>query len=178
MRPVFSPQTRRPAGSPSAFSQCAGVQSAGALLASSRDWLARYYARRIAPHQVDDLIQDTLLSVHSKRASFDRDRPFYPWLAAIARYRWIDALRKLIVTDELQEQDATIGSDEDAVLSKLSLDSLLSHLPKGQANAILLTRVEGRSISETAEITGQSESLVKVNVHRGLKRLAALVESE
>lgn len=149
-----------------------------ALLGSCGEWLARYYARRIAPHQVDDLVQETLLSLHSKRASYDANRPFYPWLAAIARYRWIDALRKLTTTDELGEADAAVDHEEDAVLARLSLDSLLGHLPAGQAHAITLTRIEGRSVAEAARITGQSESLVKVNVHRGLKKLAALVESE
>lgn len=148
------------------------------LLGACRDWLLRYYARRIAPPMVDDLVQDTLISLHTKRASYDPTRPFYPWLAAIARYRWIDALRKLTRTEELHEGDAMVEHEEDSVLSRLSLDSLLARLPVGQANAITLTRVEGLSIEEAARISGQSPSLVKVNVHRGLKKLAALVESE
>jgi len=148
------------------------------LLGGCRDWLERYYSRRITPHMVDDLVQDTLISLHAKRASYDPSRPFYPWLAAIARYRWVDALRKLTQTEELHDADAVVEHEEDAVLSRLSLDSLLVRLPPAQANAITLTRVEGLSIKEAARICGQSESLVKVNVHRGLKRLAALVESE
>jgi RNA polymerase sigma-70 factor (ECF subfamily) len=149
-----------------------------ALLGACRDWLLRYYARRIAPAMVDDLVQETLLSLHSKRATYDPTRPFYPWLAAIARYRWVDALRKQMKVEELHDDVAAVGPEEDAILSRLSLDSLLARLPLAQANAITLTRVEGRSIAEAARITGQSESLVKVNVHRGLKKLAALVESE
>lgn len=149
-----------------------------ALLSGCRDWLARYYARRIAPPMVDDLIQDTLLSLHAKRASFERARPFYPWLAAIARYRWIDALRKLTTSEELHEDQATVASGEDVIVSRLSLEALMARLPPAQAHAITLTRLEGRSVAETSRITGQSESLVKVNVHRGLKKLAALVESE
>ena len=43
---------------------------------------------------------------------------------------------------------------------------LLAQLPSGQANAIVLTRVEGRSVTDAAQICGQSESLIKVNVHR------------
>ena len=148
------------------------------LLGGCRDWLLRYYARRIAPQMVDDLVQETLISLHRKRASYDPSRPFYPWLAAVARYRWVDALRKLSRTEELHEGDALVEHEEDAVLARLSLDSLLLRLTPGQANAITLTRVEGRSIEEAARISGQSESLVKVNVHRGLKKLAALVESE
>lgn len=148
------------------------------LLDTCRDWLLRYYARRIAPQMVEDLVQDTLMSIHSKRASYDPSRPFYPWLAAIARYRWVDALRKQVRTEELMPGDALVEHEEDAVLARLSLDGLLAHLSPAQANAIMLTRIEGRSVEEAGRICGQSESLVKVNVHRGLKKLAAMVESE
>jgi len=153
-------------------------QAYHALLGGCRDWLMRYYARRIAPQSIDDLVQETLMSLHAKRATYDPSRPFYPWLAAIARYRWIDALRKMTRDEELSEGDASVDHQEEAILSRLSLDSLLTHLPKAQANAITLTKVEGRSVEEAARICGQSQSLIKVNVHRGLKRLAVLVESE
>lgn len=148
------------------------------LLTSSRTWLARYYSSRTAPQMIDDLVQETLLSVHSKRATYDPARSFYPWLAAIARYRWIDWLRKTVRTEELADDMVSVESGEEAILSKLSLETLLSRIPPAQASAILWTRINGRSIRETAAITGQSESLVKVNVHRGLHKLAALVESE
>lgn len=147
------------------------------LLSSSRDWLVRYFARRIAPAMIDDLVQETLISLHAKRATYDAGRPFYPWLAAIARYRWIDALRRMRDSAELEERGVSAGSGEDEVLAGLSLSALMTRLPPSQANAIVLTRVEGRSIAEAARICGQSEALVKVNVHRGLKRLAMLVES-
>jgi RNA polymerase sigma-70 factor (ECF subfamily) len=149
-----------------------------ALLSSSRDWLLRFYARKVARGLADDLVQDTLMSIHAKRATYDPARPYYPWLAAIARYRWIDALRRIRPEDELGDFDAPVASEEEAVLSRLSLDNLLGHLPDAQAHAIVLVKIEGRSTEEVARITGQSPSLVKVNVHRGLRKLAALVESE
>jgi DNA-directed RNA polymerase specialized sigma24 family protein len=34
-------------------------------------------------------------------------------------------------------------------------------------------KLEGRSVAETAQLTGMSESAVKVGIHRGLKALAA-----
>lgn len=148
------------------------------VLDESRRWLLRYYRRRVAPQMIDDLVQETLVSVHAKRRSFDPARPFLPWLAAIARYRWVDALRKMRDTDELNPEEIASEEDDGPVVARLSLERLLSHLPARQANAIVLTRIEGRSVAEAARISGQSESLVKVNVHRGLKRLAALVESE
>lgn len=149
-----------------------------ALLGDCRIWLSRYFARRIAPHQIDDLVQETLVSMHRKLSTWDSGRAFLPWLAAIARYRWIDALRRQKDEAELGEGDAVVGAEDDAVNARLSLDRLLTHLPQGQAQAITLVKIEGASIAEAAHISGQSESLVKVNIHRGLKKLAALIESE
>ncbi len=149
-----------------------------ALLGDCRIWLARYFARRIAPHAVDDLVQETLVSMHRKLATWDSGRPFLPWLAAIARYRWIDMLRRQRDEAELGDNDAAVRAEDEAVHARLSLDRLLGLLPAGQAQAITLVKIEGASIAEAARISGQSESLVKVNIHRGLKKLAGLVESE
>jgi RNA polymerase sigma-70 factor (ECF subfamily) len=148
------------------------------VLDESRRWLILYYRRRVPPQMIDDLVQETLVSVHHKRQTFDPSRPYLPWLAAIARYRWVDALRRMRETDELQPEAVAVEEEESAVIARLSIGRLLSFLPLGQANAIVLTRIEGRSVAEAAKICGQSENLVKVNVHRGLRKLADLVESE
>jgi RNA polymerase sigma-70 factor (ECF subfamily) len=154
-------------------------QSYATLLAEARDWLRRYFSGRIPPHLVDDLIQETLISVHRKMASFDAERPFTPWLAAIARYRWIDQLRCIYRAEETcGVYDIAAEGGQDAISAKLSLERLFGYLPEGQASAIRLVRIEGRSVAETAKSTGQSESLVKVNIHRGLRKLAAMVEKE
>lgn len=148
------------------------------LLADSRKWLERYFARRIAPGHIDDLVQETLVSMHRKLATWDRNRPFLPWLAAIARYRWIDMLRRQRDEAELGDNDAAVGAEDEAIHARLSLDRMLGFLPTGQAQAITLVKIEGASIAEASQICGQSESLVKVNIHRGLKKLAQLIESE
>jgi DNA-directed RNA polymerase specialized sigma subunit, sigma24 homolog len=62
------------------------------------------------------------------------------------------------------------------VIARVSLDRLFAHLPVKQAEAIELVKIEGLSIEEASARSGQSASLVKVNIHRGLKKLAALVE--
>ncbi|KTE07915.1 sigma-70 family RNA polymerase sigma factor [Sphingopyxis sp. H115] len=149
-----------------------------ALLGDSRKWLERYFARRSAPHQIDDLVQETLVSMHRKLATWDPSRAFLPWLAAIARYRWIDMLRRQRDEAELGDNDAAIGAEDEAVHARLSIDHLLGQLPPAQAQAITLVKIDGASIAEASQICGQSESLVKVNIHRGLKKLAQLVESE
>ena len=148
------------------------------VLGAAQVWLTRYYANRIAPSEIDDLVQDTLMSVHRKRATYDPERPFLPWLAAIARYRWVDRLRKSYrnAAEELPEEIG-IDSHEEVVGAALGIEKLLGKLPEGQALAIRLVKIDGLAVSEAAEKCGQSESLVKVNVHRGLKRLATMIES-
>ncbi len=147
------------------------------LLESCQRWLRRYFARRIGPCQLDDLVQDTLLSLHRKRASYDPARPFLPWLAAIARYRWVDHLRKIYRADETGlDNNFAAESDEPSISARISLERLLTHLPRAQVTAIEMVKIEGLSVSEASQVSGQSESLIKVNIHRGLKRLAALIE--
>ncbi len=149
------------------------------LLEEARTWLKSYLRRRVASDHLEDLVQETLVSLHRKLASYDPSRPFHPWLAAIARYRWVDHLRKLSRGDEpAVDADVPVASDEPAITARLSLERLLAQLPEGQARAIELVKVEGHSISEASEKTGQSESLVKVNIHRGLKKLTAMIENE
>lgn len=148
------------------------------LLTEVGVWLERYFRRRVPQHSIDDLVQDVLIAFYTKRATWDPSRAFLPWLAAIARYRWVDHLRKVYKHEakELGEDDAAQDSDEDVVMARVSLDRLFGELPEKQAEVIELVKIGGLSIRETAEKTGQSESLVKVNIHRGLKKLAALVE--
>lgn len=152
--------------------------SYAALLAEVQLWLERYFRRRCAPAQLDDLVQEVLLALHNKRASYDPTRPFLPWLAAIARYRWVDHLRKVYRREEeaLGDHDLPEDAGEDAVLARISLDRLFVKISDKQAEAIELVKIEGLSVSEASKRTGQSESAVKVNIHRGLKKLSALVE--
>jgi RNA polymerase sigma factor (sigma-70 family) len=155
-------------------------QAYAVLLEQCGKWLIRYFRQKIAPDAVDDLVQEVLISLHRKRASYDPARPFLPWLAAIARYRWIDRLRQGYrqAADELGDYDAAEDSHEEVVAARISIDRLLDLIPSAQAVVIRCVKIEGLSIIEASERTGQSEASVKVNIHRGLKRLSALVESE
>lgn len=152
-------------------------QAYATLLKECQLWLRRYYARRIAPAQLDDLVQETLMALHNKLATWDSSRPFLPWLAAIARYRWVDHLRRLYRASECELDAEFAGHDsEPAIAARISLDRLLGVLPDAQARAIELVKIEGLSIAEASHATGQSESLIKVNIHRGIKKLTHMVE--
>jgi RNA polymerase sigma factor (sigma-70 family) len=147
------------------------------LLGAIGPWLRRYYARRLPPAMVEDAAQDTLIVVHEKRHTYDPARPFEPWLSGIARHKWIDRIRamKRWQTEELDE-DHSVADHEAAVVSATVLERMLATLKPAQAEVIRLVKLQGFSVEEAAARTGQSASLVKVNIHRGLARLAASVK--
>ena len=75
-------------------------------------------ARRhgVPPDRVEDVVQDVLLTVHRARATYDPQRPFLPWLRAIAQRRAIDALRRRyrLAANEVQDDDATLAYPDGA----------------------------------------------------------------
>jgi len=157
--------------------QAGDKQAYAALLGECQRWLRRYFGRRVAPGQLDDLVQETLLALHQKLATWDAARAFLPWLAAIARYRWVDHLRRIYRADEAELADELAGMDEEpAIAARISLERLFAQLPDAQVKAIELVKIEGLSVSEASRACGQSESLIKVNIHRGLKKLTAMIE--
>jgi RNA polymerase sigma-70 factor (ECF subfamily) len=75
------------------------------------------------------------------------------------------------------ENDVAVPAHKDSVTSAWSLEHLLGTLKPAQADVIRLVRLQGHSVEEASQATGQSATLVKVNIHRELKRLAALLRS-
>ena len=149
------------------------------LLALCLPLLHRFFRNRVPEGAVDDLVQETLMSLHGKRDTWDPARPFLPWLSAIARYRWVDHLRRVYARPEAElGDDFGVESGEAAIIARFGCDKLLARIPPAQAAAIRAVRIEGLSMAEAGARLGQSEGLVKVNVHRGLKRMAALVEDD
>jgi len=144
--------------------------------------LRAYYGRRLTdPADVEDLVQETLIAVHSRRASYDRHQPLTPWVYAMARYKMIDHLRRarrrraapLEAAHEMAGDDAAA-----AATAGLDLERLMSSLPARQRDAIRFVKIDGLSVSEAALRSGQSEASIKVGVHRGLKALMARVRGE
>jgi RNA polymerase sigma factor (sigma-70 family) len=150
-----------------------------ALLRALVPMLGDFYRRRIpgAGDDIEDLLQETLIAVHTRRSTYDRDRPVTAWLYAIARHRLIDYVRARKHAVPLEEALSNMVDDrfEDAAIASADLDTLLAMLPTKQARAIRQTRVEGLSVPEAATVSGLGESDVKVSVHRGLKTLAARI---
>ena len=149
------------------------------LLSEVTPWLRRYYAYRLPAPAVEDAVQDALIALHTKRHTYQPDRPFRPWLAGIARYKWIDRLRSMgRATTEQLSDDLAVADHESQVTSAIVLEGLLDQLKPAQAHVIRLVKLQGLSIEEAAAASGQSESLVKVNIHRGLARLQAAIAAD
>ena len=149
------------------------------LLVDAAAWLRRYFWRRLPPAMIDDVIQETLIAIHEKRHTYDPGRPFTAWLAAIARYKWIDVLRSLKARPtEALDEDISVPVDEETITSAWSLERLLERLKPAQSHVIRLVKLQGLSVEEASRATGQSASLVKVNIHRGLRRLTSLIQDE
>lgn len=142
-------------------------------------WLRRYYARRLPHPASEDAKQEALLAIHAKRHAYHPKRPFGAWVAAIARYKWVDGVRDVSRYSILSRNGAVpTEAGWDSATDAIAVDELLRRLTPAQASAIRLVKLEGASIEGAAGTCGQSASLVKVNIHRGLKRLATLIAHE
>lgn len=143
--------------------------------------LLRAFCRRRwsgAAEDIEDLVQEVLIAVHTRRGTYDRDRAFTGWLFAIARYKMIDHFRRarrFVPVEELEDMLVTEGFAE-ASDARMDVDDLLEILPSKQARVIRATRIDGQSIAEVAEASEISESDAKVSAHRGLKALMARVQ--
>lgn len=145
--------------------------------------LRAYLRRRMQglPDEVEDLVQDILLALHLHRGTYDPAVPVSAWVLAIARHKLVDLWRRRGRRDDLH--DALDDVDPSTLVAvtangeaQRDLGKLLEQLPAAQREAILLTKVEGLSVAEASLRTGASESAIKVQVHRGLQRLARLVK--
>jgi RNA polymerase sigma-70 factor (ECF subfamily) len=144
--------------------------------------LRSYFRRRLLslPDDVEDLVQETLLALHLQRASYDPSQPVTAWVLGIGRHKLIDLYRRRgrreFLHDSIEDVEELLVSDEASeTLAHVDLQSLLQTLPDAQRQAIVLTKLDGLSVVEASVRTGASASAIKVQVHRGLKRLANLV---
>jgi len=156
--------------------QAGDSQAYEQLLRELDAWLCRYYARRLPHPAAEDARQDTLLAIHAKRHTYEPSRSFGAWVFAIARYKWIDRIRDASRYAELSpEEEIPVEDHGPAAINAATLDHLLGQLKPAQESVIRLVKLRGLSIASASGATGQSASLVKINIHRGLKKLAALV---
>lgn len=159
-----------------------GDQSAyGALLAEMLSILRLFVRRKWGNAQdVDDIVQDILLSLHAVRHTYDPSRPFLPWLLTIAYRRIADAARRSSsrssyeTTVDVMPETFAGGepkSGQERSDDQAAIQQSLADLTTGQREAIELVKVQGLSLKEASVVTGKSVGSLKVNIHRAVKAL-------
>jgi RNA polymerase sigma-70 factor (ECF subfamily) len=162
----------------------AGDRRAYAALLSALVPLVKEAVRQrfgfLQPQDIDDLVQDVLLSLHTARGTYDPTRPFLPWLKAIARNRMADGARRharRVAYETPSELPPETFPAEDANMSANgygdaeALAQAMTKLPQGQRQAIELMKLREMSLKEAAAATGTSIGALKVSVHRGMSAL-------
>lgn len=151
-----------------------------ALLVEVRALVTAFVRRRVRhADQVEDIVQETLLSIHRHRHTYDPARPFAGWMYAIAKHRLIDVVGRARRRDRnevggLDEASLRVPSAEPGALS-VALRRALALLSAPQREIIHMLKFEGYSVAEIAGKTGRSPSSVKITAHRGYRKLRALI---
>ena len=144
------------------------------LLAALTGHLRAYYMRRVGFATAEELVQETLIAIHSRRATYDPGQPLTAWVYGIARYKLIDEFRRERRRASVPLEDAgeLFAADEsEALAARRDVEKLLSKLPEAKQRLVRAVKLEGASIAEVAARTGMSETAVKVGVHRAVKSL-------
>lgn len=138
--------------------------------------MVRGFVRRRADAglDVEDIVQETLLAIHTKRQTWRQDAPVAPWIYAIARHKLVDAFRRrgrhVVVDIDIVAE--TIAQPEAESANERDVGRALAALPQGQRSVVSAISVDGLSIREAASRFGMSEGAVRVALHRGLSAIA------
>lgn len=153
------------------------------LLQETSRFLRPFLAKRLSfTNEVDDLLQEILLSIHKARHTYDGNRPYKPWVFAIAHFRLQDYLRahysdQLRQAIEITEVENNLPENvTETTLSYESISGEIQKLPEKQAMILQLMHQEGYTAKEVAEKMGMNESAVKVAAHRAYKILRETLE--
>ncbi len=137
-------------------------------------------SRTSSETDLEDILQETLLSIHRARHSYSPGRPVGPWIYAICENRIIDHARKRLRTERIKEawknepREPADAKAECKPMASLILEQI-KMLPKKQRLIIGLLKLQGFSVSEVAAQTGMSKSAVKVSAFRGYETLRKIL---
>ena len=131
----------------------------------------------------EDVVQNTLLSIHRGRSTYRAERPFGPWMRAIVRNSIIDHFRERkrrgdreieLVVEDWPDESSTRDVEGDQLAPELA--AALASLPEAQRVAVTLVQVKGLSVAEAALRVGISPGALKVRAHRGYRAMRKSLE--
>ena len=138
-------------------------------------------ARLRDANEAEDAVQDTLLTIHRARASYNAARPFRPWLVAIAERRALDRVRArgrragrevaIDAAGEIASEERGAEAALDAQRAAATLREAVQDLPASQRTALGLTKIEDLTLAEASRRSGISVGALKVATHRAIGAL-------
>ncbi len=154
------------------------------LLSQLEPLIRRMIARKVPAADVEDVVQEVLVSIHKARHTYDGSRALMPWVFAIARFRLTDYLRqhyaamKHVHVDidgmhEFLAQPVT----ESTELSE-HMNEALKSLPQRQQTILTLMHEQGYTAKEVGAQLGMKESAVKVAAHRAYKQMKTKLQEQ
>ncbi|MBW7858985.1 MAG: sigma-70 family RNA polymerase sigma factor [Leptonema sp. (in: Bacteria)] len=150
------------------------------LLEEATKMLSDYFRSRVFKQEnQDDLVQETLISIHKAKSTYNTDLPFTNWMYSIAYRRYIDYVRKQSRIDRMEIPGETILpflANDDEIESDHQLDAeavleAIRELPERQREIVRLLKIDGFSIKEAASIMDMTETALKVAAHRAYKKI-------
>ncbi len=166
-------------------SLCGDQKAYAALLNATSRLLRPYLAKRLSQaSEVEDVLQEILMSIHKARHTYDGVRPYKPWAYAIARFRLNDYLRahygdqlrhaaELDAAENIAAQNVT-----ESEFTYESIKEAIERLPGKQPAILRLLHQEGHTAKEVAAKMNMRESAVKVAAHRAYKTLRGTLANE
>jgi RNA polymerase sigma-70 factor (ECF subfamily) len=133
---------------------------------------------------VEDLVQEVLLSVHAVRATYDPQRPFIPWLLAITRNRLVDAARRYArsTAHEIQVENLAVTFADDSTNTNMDsygdveeLKKAIEALPPMQRDAIQMLKLGEMSLKEAADVGHTTVGALKIATHRAMTTLRKML---
>jgi len=167
-----------------AHAQAGGSEAYRRLLEDVAPYLRSLAARHNTdPNDIEDALQDILLTVHAIRNTYDPTRPFGPWLAAIANRRLVDrfrrqARRRSRETPLTAEHETSPGAEtniETEVSDRRDVAVAVERLSASERQAIRLLKLKQMSLKEAAALSGMSIAALKVATHRAVKHLRKIL---
>jgi RNA polymerase sigma-70 factor (ECF subfamily) len=141
----------------------------------------------------EDILQVTFLKVHEARSAYVLGANPIPWMYTIAHRTFLDDVRKRKRNRVQLTKDGTLAAEPTADLTGASAEAgqdeaarpdpaaaagalaALAELPENQRQALLLTKVHGRSTAEAAQIAGTTQGAIKQRAHRAYVTLREML---
>lgn len=132
--------------------------------------------------EIDDVLQEVLISIHKARHTYDFNRRLMPWIYSIINFRVADHLRREYgekIFEKVQIDDEALQIEDNSVTDSYTdneyIEKAIKELKDKQQKVIRLMYFEDMSVKQVAEKLMISEADVKTSAHRAYKILRKVI---